>query len=138
MKDSAAAAIKEITDARIGTGVRTKEDADGGAYVIVDGIQIGDSFSPSTSWIGFHILWTCPDDDVYPHFADPGLKYVGSNAAPNQHPDGNLPAAISRGGTMPGFDFPAIQISRRSNHRNAETDSALQKLLRVIEFLRSH
>jgi hypothetical protein len=137
MKESVAAAIDEIIDAGIGTGVRTKEDADGGAYVIVDGIAIGDSFSPSTSWIGFHVVWTCPDGDVYPHFADPGLKYVGCGAAPNEHPEGNLPTAITRGGTMPGFEIPAIQISRRSNHRNLETDSALQKLLRIIEFLRS-
>lgn len=137
MKESVAAAIKEIIDAGIGTGVRTREDADGGAYVIVDGIPIGESFSPATPWIGFHIVWTCPDADVYPHFADPSLKYVGSNAAPNQYPEGNLPTAITRGGTMPGFEIPAIQISRRSNHRNAETDSALQKLLRIIEFLRS-
>jgi hypothetical protein len=137
VKDSVVSAIKEISDARIGTGVRTKEDADGGAYVIVDGIAVGHSFSPSTSWIGFHIVWTCPDADVYPHFADPGLKYVGSNTTPNQHAEGNLPAAITRGATMPGFEIPAIQMSRRSNHRNAETDSALQKLLRVVEFLRS-
>jgi len=38
---------------------------------------------------------------------------------------------------MPGFELPAIQVSRRSNHRRAETDSALQKLLRILEFLRS-
>ncbi len=137
MKESVALAINEITDAGIGTGVRTREDADGGAYVIVDGTAIGDSFSPATTWIGFHILWTCPDADVYPHFADPSLKYIGSGETPNQHPEGNLPTAITRGATMPGFEIPAIQISRRSNHRNPETDSTLQKLLRIIEFLRS-
>ncbi len=106
MKESVAVAIKEIEDAGVGTGVRTKEDADGGACVIVDGIAIGDAFSPSTSWIGFHIVWTCPDADVYPHFIDPGLTYIGSAPTPNQHPEGNLPAAISRGATMPGFENP--------------------------------
>lgn len=134
MKDSVATAIKEIAEAGIGTGIRTKEDADGGAFVIVDGVQIGDSFTPSVSWIGFHVVWAYPDSDVYPHFADPALRYVGSQPVPNQHPEGSLPTALTRGAVMPGFEVPAIQISRRSNHRNAETDSALQKMLRIIEF----
>jgi hypothetical protein len=38
---------------------------------------------------------------------------------------------------MPGFDLPAIQVSRRSNHRNADTDTAVQKLLRITDFLRT-
>ncbi len=137
MKVTVVAAIKEISDARVGTDVRTKEDADGGAYVIVDGIRVGASFSPSTAWIGFHIVWAYPDADVYPHFADASLKYVGANSTPNQYPEGNLPSAMTRGATMPGFEVPAIQISRKSNRRNAETDSALRKLLRIIEFLRT-
>ncbi len=137
MKADFSAAIEELEAARIGSGVRIKEDADGGAYVIVDDVFIGDSFDPNTSWIGFHIVWTYPDADVYPLFTDAGVRYVGSGPAPNQHADGNLPTALTRGTTMPGFELPAIQISRRSNHRNAETDSALQKLLRVLEFLRT-
>jgi hypothetical protein len=137
MKEDVGAAIEELQAARIGSGVRTEEDPDGGAYVIVDDVAIGGSFDPSTSWIGFHIVWTYPDADVYPLFTDAGVRYVGSGPAPNQHPDGNLPTALTRGATMPGFEFPAIQISRRSNHHNAETDSALQKLLRVLEFLRT-
>ena len=136
MKDAVTAAINEIAEAQIGTTVRVKEDSDGGAYVVVDAVAIGPAFSPVTTWIGFHIVWTYPDCDVYPHFSEPGLRYVGSGATPNQHPDGNLPNAMTRGATMPGFELKAIQISRRSNRRNAETDSALQKLFRVIEFLR--
>jgi len=44
---------------------------------------------------------------------------------------------MTRGAMMPGFEMPAIQVSRRSQRRNAATDSALQKLFRVIEFLKS-
>lgn len=137
MKADVASAVGELEAARIGTGVRTKDDSDGGTYVVVDEVTIGDSFVPSTSWIGFHIVWTYPDADVYPLFIDAGIRYVGSDPAPNQHLDGNLPTALTRGAIMPGFELTAIQISRRSNHRNAETDSALQKLLRVLQFLRS-
>jgi hypothetical protein len=131
-------AIQELREGFPGHDVRTKEDADGGAYVIVEGIEIGETFAPSVSWVGFHITWSCPDADVYPHFIDPETRYVGTGEAPNQHPDGNLPTSISRGATMPGFETPAVQISRRSNRRTSTTDSPLQKLLRIIEFLRSH
>jgi hypothetical protein len=114
-----------------------KEDSDGGAYVLVDGVEIGACFNPSTSWIAFHITWSYPDADVYPHFIDADVQYVGGQAKPNQHADGSLPAAMTRNATAPGFERPAIQVSRRSNRRNPATDSALQKLLRVLDFLRS-
>ena len=113
------------------------EDPDGGSFVIVDDVDIGAGFSPTISWIGFHITWTCPDADVYPHFIDASVQYVGTNAAPNPHPAGALPTSLTRGHEMPGFQLPAIQVSRRSNRRNAETDTALCKLLRVVEFLRT-
>ena len=137
MKAEVAAAVKEIEAAGVGVGVRIMPDPDGGAYLIVDGVAIGPCFDPGSSWIGFHIVWTYPDADVYPHFIGADIRYVGSGPAPNQHPDGDLPAALTRGATMPGFELTAIQVSRRSNRRNAETDSALQKLLRIAEFLRT-
>jgi hypothetical protein len=137
MKPDVAEAVKEMETALIGSAVRIIEDHDGGAYVVVDDVAIGDSFSPRSSWIGFHVTWTYPDCDVYPHFIDAGVKYIGSGPAPNQHTAGNLPTALTRGATMPGFDLPAIQISRRSNHRNANTDTAVQKLLRITDFLRT-
>jgi hypothetical protein len=137
MKPDVAVAVEELEAALIGSVVRVIEDRDGGAYVVVDDVAIGDSFSPRSSWIGFHIVWTYPDSDIYPHFVNAGVKYAGPGPAPNQHTDGNLPAALTRGATMPGFDLPAIQISRRSNHRDAHTDTAVQKLLRVIDFLRT-
>jgi hypothetical protein len=129
--------LKELREGLVGSGVRVLEDGSGGAFVIVDNIEIGDHFAPSRTWIGFHITWADEDADVYPYFIDAGVRYVGDGAAPVEHPSGNLPAAMGRGGQMPGFDLPAITISRRSNRRNPETDSPLQKLLRIIEFLRT-
>jgi hypothetical protein len=117
--------------------VRVKEDPDGGAFVVVDGLCIGAAFEPASSWVGFHMTFPYPDADVYPHFIDPFVRYTGSEAAPNKHPDGDLPTSLSRGATMPGFELTAIQVSRRSNRRDADTDSALHKLLRVLEFLRT-
>jgi hypothetical protein len=138
MKPDVAQALDELTTGLPAAKIRSKEDADGGAYVLVDDIGIGDSFEPASSWIGFHIAWPYPDADIYPFFIDAKNRYVGSGNAPNQYPEGNLPAAMSRGDTkMPGFELPAIQVSRRSNRRNAQTDTALTKLLRIIEFLQT-
>jgi hypothetical protein len=137
MKPAVEAAIAELRAGLPEHAVRTKEDPDGGAFVIVEGVGIGRCFAPTHSWIGFQITWTCPDADVYPHFIDPGVQYVGSGLCEIQHPQGNLPKAMGRGATMPGFELPAVQVSRRSLHRSAEADSALQKLLRVVAFLES-
>jgi hypothetical protein len=137
VKPEVAKAVEELIAGAPGSGVRSKEDPDGGAFVIVDGVNIGVGFDPASSWVGFHIGWPYPDADVYPHFIDPAVRYVGDGPAPNEHPDGALPTSMSRGALMPGFELPSVQVSRRSNRRNAGTDTALCKLLRVIEFLRS-
>jgi hypothetical protein len=137
MKPDVARAVEELTAGAPATGVRIQGDPDGGAYVLVDGVHIGAHFSPTASWVGFQITWSYPDADVYPHFIDAAVTYIGDGAAPNEYPEGALPTSITRGAVMPGFDLPAIQVSRRSNRRNADTDSALHKLLRIINFLRS-
>lgn len=137
MKLEVQEAVEEITRAGVGTGLEAKPDPDGGAFVRVDGIDIGEPFSPSSTWIAFQIVWSYPDADCYPHFVAPEVRYVGTGDALNPHADGDLPKSMTRGARVAGFDIPAIQVSRRSNRRNSETDSALLKLLRVIEFLRS-
>jgi hypothetical protein len=137
MKPAVEAAVAELRAGLRHNNVRHLEDGEGGAYVIVDELFIGENFTPSAAWIGFHITWPYPDADIYPHFLCPQVQYAGRQQTPNQHPDGNLPVPMTRGGTMPGFDLPAIQISRRSQRRNVETDSALQKLMRVLALLRT-
>lgn len=137
MKTAVAQGIDELRRGLPGHTVRLKEDRDGGAFVIVDGLCIGETFEPNSSWIGFHVTFPYPDADVYPHFIDPGVMYIGTGAAPNKHPDGDLPTSLTRGATMPGFEIAAIQVSRRSNRRDADIDTALHKLLRVLEFLRT-
>lgn len=137
MKPDVEKAAAQLRKGMPGHDVRVKEDGDGGAFVIVDDIDIGKSYAPTVTWIGFHITWPYPDGDVYPHFIAPEVRYIGAGEAPNGFPEGNLPTSMSRGASMPGFAIAAIQVSRRSNRRDAATDTALLKLLRVIDFLRS-
>jgi hypothetical protein len=135
MKPAVEGAIAQLRAAFPCHDVKVLADADGGAYVIVEAVDIGAGFAPRVTWIGFQITWLCPDPDVYPHFIDQNIKYIGDGLAPVQHPEGNLPTAMSRGAQMPGFDLPAIQVSRKSNHHDPKTDSPLTKLWRVVDFL---
>lgn len=137
MKVEVEEALDELDAGAPGNGVQFVEDADGGAFVLVDGVAIGGRFFPSLSWIAFHITALYPDADVYPHFIDANVRYVGTGPATNQSPEGNLPTAMTRGQYLIlGTETPAIQISRASHRRNSETDSALDKLLRVISWLK--
>jgi len=138
MKPNVEAAITQLREGLPGKNVQVAEDADGGAHVTVEGLEIGECFEPGVSWVGFHLTWSYPDAAVYPHFIDPVVRYVGSGPTPNQHPGGALPAALARGRyQVTGSERDAIQVSRQSNHWNPATDTALNKLLRVLEFLRS-
>lgn len=136
MKEGVEQAIEEISRRFPNHDVRTQADENGGVHVIVDGLYIGDHFAPSSSWVGFHITWTYPDSDVYPHFIDAAVAYTGEAECPNTRAEGDLPKDLTRGHTMPGFAVPGIQVSRRSNGWSSLTDTAALKLLRVLEFLR--
>lgn len=115
-------------------------DRDGGAYVIVEGVPLGAPFAQPDSWIGFHIPSTCPYADVYPHFVRADL--ARTDAAPlgegfsngASFPD---PAALKQPGAM--APRLAVQISRRSNHKDtAGLETPLHKLLKVIKWLLTH
>jgi hypothetical protein len=137
MKPAVEEAVDELVAGLPDAKLETLPDANGGAYVRVSDVDLGPRFAPRRSWIAFQITWTCPDADVYPHFICPDVRYVGEGETPSQHEDGDLPASMTRGAKAPGFEEPAVQISRRSNRRNPETDTPLQKLLRVLDWVRS-
>lgn len=133
-----AAVVKALEELKAGfpeATVTHQEDDDGGAFVIVDPIDIGPRYEPRTTWVGFHITFAYPEADVYPHFIDGAIQYIGNSPTPNEHPAGNLPIALSRG-QMPGFDRLAIQISRRTKTTDPAKFSALYKVHRVIDLLK--
>jgi hypothetical protein len=119
-------AIAEIQRAFPEHPVRTLEDGQGGARVIVEDLPIGDRFDPTTSWVGFPIGFQYPRAQVYPHYVRPDLRR--RDGQPHTAP-------VHPGQTMPGFDESALMVSRGSNRWNPATDTALLKLLRVLEWL---
>ncbi len=125
MTPSVAGAVDEIVRHFPHSPVVLREDQEGGAFMILESLPIGEPYVQMDTWCGFHVTFQYPYSDVYPHFVRGDL----------QRRDGQpLGQAMSQG-TFEGR--AAIQISRRSNKLNPATDTALMKLLKVLEWLRS-
>lgn len=119
-------AIAELHASFSGDAVEAEADGSGGAYVVVRGIPLGPPYTHADTWIGFQVTFQYPYADVYPHFTRPDLARV----------DGR---ALGEGFGVAQFrNQPAIQISRRSNKLNPTTDTATLKLLKVLQWLRTH
>lgn len=120
-----AQAIDEIRCTFEGCGVETDADGSGGAFVTVTGIRIGRPYAQEAVWIGFLITFQYPYADVYPHFTTAELT------------------RLNGGGLGEGFGLgsfrgrPAMQISRRSNRLNPQTDTAALKLLKVVRWMKT-
>ena len=106
--------------------VAVEPEEQGGAYVTVDDMEIGELYLPSRSWIGFLITFQYPDADVYPHFIDASV----------QRRDGN-PHAEGVSGPTEWRGRASLQLSRRSNRWNPATDTALLKMTKVLEWMRT-
>lgn len=104
--------------------VEVEPDNSGGAAVVVRGIPMGHPYVQTEVWIGFRITFQYPHADVYPHFTNPDLERLDHRGL-----GGGF-------GTATFQDRPAIQISRRSNRLNPETDTAALKLQKVIRWMK--
>jgi hypothetical protein len=127
MTPEVAVAIQEIRDEYPGAAVTVGEDADGGAFVTVDPVDLGPAYAQDTTWVKFHVTFQYPQSDVYPHFVRPDLA----------RKDGQALGDGMTLGRAPNDNEPAIQISRRSNRLNPATDTAALKLAKVLAWLRS-
>lgn len=128
------AAIEELREAFPEATVTAVADPDGGAFVTVEPLDVGDRFIPRQTWVKFHITFQYPASDVYPHFVRPDLRRVDRpDISDSQPPLGDATAMAA----FPGDQQPAIQLSRRSNKLDPATDTAALKLLKVLRWLRS-
>jgi len=102
-------------------------DGQGGSYIVIHGVDIGDHYVQAESWLGFHISFQYPAADVYPHYVRPDLMRRDSQP---------LPAGLAATTWVHG-NQPVIQVSRRSNRWDPARDTASLKALRVIDWLRT-
>ena len=101
------------------------EDGEGGAVVIVETVPLGAPYDQENTWLGGHLTFQYPYSDVYPLFVRGDLSRSDSRS---------LGEALS---PVTFKQRPAIQISRRSNHMNPATDTAVLKFLKVLEWLKA-
>ena len=128
MNPSVEKAITDIRATFAGHQVDVEPDPAGGAYVTVHDLQLGDQYTPSVSWMAFHITFQYPHADVYPHFCVAGLKKRGEDVtAPFHKGDWKTPTIA----------VAATSVSRRSNHWNPTVDTAAIKLMKVLEWIQS-
>ncbi len=124
MNDAVKRAVDDIRAEFPHNQVASVDDADGGAWITIEDVQVGDIYTPTTSWIGFRITFQYPYADVYPHFIRSDLR---------RKDDRPLGDGITSGHSYLGRS--ALQVSRRSNRLNPQTDTALLKLLKVLQWL---
>ena len=120
-----AKAIEEIRCTFEGCDVEAEADGSGGAIVVVQGVPMGCPYVQTEVWFGFRITFQYPYADVYPHFTNADLA---------RSDGGGLGGGF---GTASFQGQPAIQVSRRSNRLNPETDTAALKLLKVVTWMKS-
>lgn len=119
-----ARAIEELRATFPNSVVTTREDGQGGAAIIVEDVPLGDPYAQDSTWTGFVISFQYPYADVYPLFVRGDLSRADGKP---------LGEATSTGSFE---NRPAIQISRRSNRLGEARQTAAQKVLKVIAWLR--
>ena len=124
MKQDVASGIEELKQAFPSSEVCSREDGSGGAYVVVEDVDIGDRYRPSSTWLGGHIPALYPYADIYPLF-------IGGNVC---RADGvAFERPVTAGAQF--FDRPALQVSRRNNHTQNYPQTAVAKFVKVLHFL---
>jgi hypothetical protein len=131
LTDEVKVALIELSATFTDAVVTHVEDGNGGAFVKVSSFAIGSRYNLDETWVGFHLTYQYPEADVYPHFGAPGLALADGAALKAE--DGFSQTAWG----PEGRTEPVTQFSRRSNRWDATRDTAEDKLLRVLEWLRA-
>jgi hypothetical protein len=117
-------AVDVVRNHFTGKPVSVIPDGTGGAFVIVDDIEVGTTYTPSTTWIGFQISAAYPSADVYPHYTGVLVRTDGQPHGP----------AVQQ---TTWQHRPAMQLSRRSTRWKTGVDNAALKAEKVITWLRT-
>lgn len=129
MKPDVQSAIEQVREQFSGSTVEIREDGQGGAHLLVDPVDLGAKYTDETrlTWIGFHIPFQYPFADIYPHHVRRDLARA----------DGRPLSEGMGQSRYEGFGRDSVQLSRRSNHRQATLETAVHKALKVIEWVRT-
>jgi hypothetical protein len=118
-------AIADLRSVFSGKPIEATADGSGGAFIVVDGIDLCELYAQDSTWLGFHITYLHPASDVYPHYVRPDLsRRDGAPLGP-----GFAPTTWVHG------QRPAMQLSRRSNRWDPRRDTPALKALKVLAWM---
>jgi hypothetical protein len=124
MKVEVSAGIEDLKKQFPFATVKVRDDGQGGAYVVIEPVELGDRFLPAQSWVGFQIPAQYPYADIYPVF-------IGGDV---RRADGKCFAVPVTGGhSFEGRQ--AIQISRRNSAAQNGLQRVCVKVLKILDFL---
>ncbi|EIM98152.1 hypothetical protein WQE_25488 [Paraburkholderia hospita] len=106
------------------TEFHLEADGAGGARIRFGPVGLGDAYAQKETWVGAHIPPLVPYSDVYPVFVRGDLLRADEKA---------LVVPMTQNHTFMGQ--PAVQVSLRSNRREATRETACMKLLKVIHWV---
>jgi hypothetical protein len=99
-------------------------DNEGGARVRFGPVALSKSYFQRETWVAAHLVAQLPYADVYPVFLRGDLSRA----------DGvQLVAPMTTGHSFMGLS--AVQVSRRSNRRDASIETPAMKLLKVLDWV---
>ena len=103
MKQAVEQAIEEIRKSVVGHRVDVEADDDGGAFVHVHDLEIGEQYEPDRSWVAFHITFQYPFADVYPHFCGADVNARAARRWGRASGRCSVENQVPIGGGHPGF-----------------------------------
>ncbi len=106
-------AVAAVRDQFAGHPVNTVSDGVGGVFVTIEDIDLGSTYTPNVTWLGFHINAAYPHSDVYPHYI--GRVTRLDNQARGRHPASRL-AGPPRPPTVPALN----PVGRHHRHRRPQ------------------
>ncbi len=124
MKVEISSAIEELKRQFCAATFIVREDDQGGAYVIMEPIELSRKYRPDSIWVGFQIPAQYPYADIYPVFI--GGDVTRADGTTFQAP------------ITPGHNFEgrvALQVSRRNSAAQSGFQKASTKILKVLDFL---
>jgi hypothetical protein len=125
MNEAVAAAVEQLRNFYGQGNVEALADSEGGAYVLVRNLDIGETYNYPSIWCRFRITYMYPEAQVYPHYINHDIK----------RKDGK-PLGGGFSDPMMWNNHSVVQVSRTSKNWNPALDTAQIKLEKVIQWVK--
>lgn len=131
LKQAVGCGAAEIMTAYGSGRVRVVEDGQGGAWVEVTGLDPGKSYEQTETFLVCLLPFNLPNADIYPMFVRHDLSRTDGGSLGEGFQSTSL--------TWPGDSQarPVVQLSRRTRNNAFTAQTAVQKLEKVLEWLRT-